>query len=150
VLLCKHPAVKDYDLSGIRYLISGAAPLSAELVHQLTKVMPTAQIGQGYGLTESCTSISLYPTSQKIGVPGSAGQLNPGVVARVVKSDGSLAGYNEPGELRVKSPSLALGYWDNEPATRETFVDGWLCTGDEVIIREDNEIFIVDRLKVLI
>ncbi|OJA18473.1 hypothetical protein AZE42_04979 [Rhizopogon vesiculosus] len=142
-----HPAVKNYDLSGIRYLICGAAPLSAELVHQLTKIMPNAQIGQGYGLTESCTSISLYPTDQKIGVPGSAGQLNPGVVARVVKSDGSLAGYNEPGELRVKSPSLALGYWGNEPATRETFVDGWLCTGDEVIIREDNEIFIVDRLK---
>lgn len=131
--------------------------------------MPNAQIGQGYGepanslspldayvclrnlgLTESCTSISMYPESQKVGVPGSAGRLNPGVVARVVKPDGSLAGFNEPGELRVKTPSLALGYWNNEQATKETFVDGWLCTGDEVIIREDNEVFIVDRLKVLI
>jgi 4-coumarate--CoA ligase len=90
----------------------------------------------------------MYPANQKIGVPGSAGRLNPGVVARVVKPDGSLAGYNEPGELRVKTPSLALGYLNNEQATRDTFVDGWLCTGDEVIIREDNEIFIVDRLKV--
>jgi acyl-CoA synthetase (AMP-forming)/AMP-acid ligase II len=111
------------------------------------KVIPNAQIGQGYGLTESATSLSMYPVDQKIGIPGSAGQLLPGVVARVVKPDGSLAGFNEPGELRVKTPSLALGYWNDERATKETFVEGWLCTGDEVIIREDKEIFIIDRLK---
>ncbi|KAG1749197.1 hypothetical protein EDB19DRAFT_1681264 [Suillus lakei] len=147
VLLCKHPAVNNYDLSVIRFLISGAAPLSAELVNQLMKVIPNAQIGQGYGLTESSTSLTMYSVDQKIGVPGSAGQLLPGVVARVVKPDGSLAGFNEPGELRVKTPSLALGYWNDEQATKETFVEGWLCTGDEVIIREDKEVFIVDRLK---
>lgn len=147
VLLCKHPEVKSYDLSGIRFLISGAAPLSAELVNQLLKVTPNAQIGQGYGMTESCTTLTMYSVDQKIGVPGGAGQMLPGVVARVVKPDGSLAGFNEPGELRVKTPSLALGYWNNEQATKETFADGWLCTGDEVIIREDKEIFIVDRLK---
>ena len=101
-------------------------------------------------MTEACTSITTSKVTQKIGVPGSVGQLNPGINARVVKPDGSLAGFNEPGELRIKSPSLALGYWNNEQATRETFVDGWLCTGDEVMVREDNEIFIIDRLKVLI
>lgn len=147
VLLCKHPAVNNYDLSVIRFLISGAAPLSAELVNQLMKVIPNAQIGQGYGLTETSTSLTMYSVDQKIGVPGSAGRLLPGVVARVVKPDGSLAGFNEPGELRVKTPSLALGYWNDEQATNETFVEGWLRTGDEVIIREDKEVFIVDRLK---
>lgn len=147
VLLCKHPEVNNYDLSAIRFLISGAAPLSAELVNQLMKVIPNAQIGQGYGLTESSTSLIMYSVDQKIGIPGSAGQLLPGVVARVVKPDGSLAGFNEPGELRVKTPSLALGYWNDEQATKETFVEGWLYTGDEVIIREDKEVFIVDRLK---
>lgn len=147
VLLCKHPAVNNYDLSVIRFLISGAAPLSAELVNQLMKVIPNAQIGQGYGLTETSTSVTMYSVDQKIGVPGSAGQLLPGVVARVVKPDGSLAGFNEPGELRVKTPSLALGYWNDEQATKETFIEGWLRTGDEVIIREDKEVFIVDRLK---
>ncbi|KAG2065599.1 acetyl-CoA synthetase-like protein [Suillus decipiens] len=142
VLLCKHPEVSNYDLSVIRFLISGAAPLSAELVNQLMKVIPNAQIGQGYGLTESSTSLTMYSVNQKIGIPGSAGQLLPGVVARVVKPDGSLAGFNEPGELRVTTPSMALGYWNNEQATKETFVEGWLCTGDEVIIREDKEVFI--------
>ncbi|KIJ62740.1 hypothetical protein HYDPIDRAFT_30328 [Hydnomerulius pinastri MD-312] len=147
VLLCKHPATKEYDLTGIRYMICGAAPLSAELMEQIVKVLPNAQIGQGYGLTESSTSISMFSTDAKLGVLGSAGRLLPGVVARVVKEDGTLVGYNEPGELRVKMPSLALGYWNNPEATRETFVDGWLRTGDEVIIREDKEVFIVDRLK---
>ncbi|KAH7926478.1 acetyl-CoA synthetase-like protein [Leucogyrophana mollusca] len=147
VLLCKHPAVKDYDLSGVRFLISGAAPLSAELMKQLVKVIPNAQVGQGYGLTESSTSITMYPTDQKIGTPGSAGRLLPGVVAKIIKQDGSLAGFNEPGELIVKMASLALGYYNNEKATRETFVNGWLHTGDEVVINENMEVFIVDRLK---
>lgn len=131
------------------------------------KVIPNAQIGQGYGksatscsldadiyctrnlgLTESSTSLTMFSVDEKIGIPGGAGRFLPGIVARVVRPDGSLAGFDEPGELRVKTPSLALGYWNDEKATNETFVEGWLCTGDEVIIRKDKEVFIVDRLKV--
>lgn len=58
----------------------------------------------------------MFSTESKIGVPGSAGRLLPGVVARVMKADGTFAGFNEPGELQVKMPSLALGYWYNEEA----------------------------------
>ncbi|KAG0691663.1 hypothetical protein DFH29DRAFT_1015647 [Suillus ampliporus] len=81
VLLCKHLEVKSYDLSGIQFLISSAAPLSAELVNQLLKVTPNAQIGQGYGMTKSCTLLAMYMVDQKIGVPGGTGQIIPGVVA---------------------------------------------------------------------
>lgn len=147
VLLCKHPAMKNYDLSGVRVLICGAAPLSVSLVDQLVKIMPNAQIGQGYGMTESAATIAMFSVDEKLGVPGSAGCLAPGVVAKVVKDDGTLAGFNEPGELQVKIPSVALGYLNNDEATKETFVDGWLRTGDEVVIREDHEVFVVDRLK---
>lgn len=147
VLFCKHPAVKNYNLDGVRFLLCGAAPLSASLVDQLVKIMPNAQIGQGYGMTESSATISMFSVDEKLGVPGGAGRLVPGVIARVVKYDGTLAGFNEPGELQVKVPSVALGYLNNDEATKETFVNGWLRTGDEVIIREDQEVFIVDRLK---
>ncbi|OAX33663.1 acetyl-CoA synthetase-like protein [Rhizopogon vinicolor AM-OR11-026] len=147
VLLCKHPAVKDYDLTGIRLLSCGAAPLSAELVDQVVKVLPNAQIGQGYGITEASGTIAMFSVDTKLGVPGSAGRLVPGIIAKVVKVDGTLAGFNEPGELQVKMPSVALGYVGNDEASKETFVNGWLRTGDEVIIREDLEVFIVDRLK---
>ena len=62
--------------------------------------------------------------------PGSAGVLLPGMEARIVRDDGTIAGPNEPGELWLKGENVAMGYWRNEKATRETFADGWLRTGD--------------------
>ena len=53
VLLCKHPAVKKYDLSSVRHLMSGAAPLSSELMTQLVQVLPQTWIGQAYGASSS-------------------------------------------------------------------------------------------------
>ncbi|KAG5636400.1 hypothetical protein H0H81_008174 [Sphagnurus paluster] len=98
------------------------------------------------GLTETCTSIALVPPTQHIATIGSAGQLIPGIIAKVVKPDGSLASEGEQGELVVTGPSMALGYLNNDAATKETFVDGWVHTGDEVIIK-NCEVFVVDRLK---
>ncbi|KAF9802190.1 hypothetical protein IEO21_09957 [Rhodonia placenta] len=148
VLLCKHPAVKQHDLSSVRAVMSGAAPLSAELIHQLSQVLPKIHIGQGYGtgMTETCTTVSFPQIEQRICTPGSAGRLIPGIVARVVKPDGSLAGLNEPGQLVVKGPAMALRYMNNDEATRETFVDGWVYTGDEVTINGSAELF--ELLKV--
>ena len=77
----------------------------------------------------------------------SVGVLLPGIVARVQRADGTYAGFNEPGQLIVKTHSMASGYSNNEEASKETFVDGWVRTGDEVTINENMEIFIVDRLK---
>ncbi|CCM01556.1 uncharacterized protein FIBRA_03615 [Fibroporia radiculosa] len=128
----------------------GAAPLSAELTHQLAQVLPQVHIGQGYGMTETSTTISFPQIEQKICLPGSAGRLLPDVIARVVKTDGSLAGPGEPGHLVVKSPSNALRYLNNEEATKETFDDGWVATGDEVYITESADVFVVDRIKELL
>lgn len=61
----------------------------------------------------------------------------PGVEARVVREDGRLAAVNEPGELHVRSGSVALGYWKNPKATQETFRNGWLRTGDRIRIDAD-------------
>lgn len=69
--------------------------------------------------------------------PGSAGILAPGIEARVVRPDGSLAGPNEPGELLIRGGSATMGYKGNDKATRETFVDGWLRTGDRMRFDED-------------
>jgi 4-coumarate--CoA ligase len=70
----------------------------------------------GLGLTESCTTISAVPAFQNMGTFGSAGQLLPGIRARVVKRDGSLAQFGEPGELYVAGPAIALGYLNDEEA----------------------------------
>ena len=125
--------MKNYDLTCVRLLNCGAAPLSADLVDDLVRILPNAHIGQGYGkivsttsfdtslyaspgTTEAAGTIFMFSTDTRLGVPGSAGRLVPGIVAKVVKHDGTLAGFNEPGELQVKMPSVALGYVDNDDA----------------------------------
>ncbi|KAG6867912.1 hypothetical protein C0993_009542 [Termitomyces sp. T159_Od127] len=147
LIFAGHPSIENLDLSHVKYCISGAAPLSGELLQVLRRHFPNAAIGQGYGLTETCTTITMLPPNQKIGTVGSAGRLIPGVRAKVVKEDGSLAREGEQGELIVTGPSMALGYVNNEVATKETFINGWVRTGDEVIIR-NGDVFVVDRLKV--
>ncbi|KAI0772846.1 amp dependent CoA ligase [Trametes elegans] len=150
VLLCKHPAVKKYDLSSVRMLMSGAAPLSSELTNQLAALLPDCWIGQAYGMTETCTAVTFPQVDRRLGSLGSGGVLVPGCRARVLRPDGSLAAPGEPGELVITGPSMALGYMNNPEATAETFKDGWVVTGDEVYFNERKEIFVVDRIKELI
>jgi 4-coumarate--CoA ligase len=114
VLLAKRPETQNYDISHVRYLVCGAAPVSAELQEQVTKVLPNAAVGQAYGMTETCTVVTMFPPSQKIGTPGSSGVFIPGVRALIVKPDGKLAKPGEQGELYVTGPSMALGYHNNE------------------------------------
>ncbi|KAI0711319.1 phenylacetyl-CoA ligase [Earliella scabrosa] len=150
VLFCKHPSTKKHDLSSVRYCMVAAAPVSAELTAQLLEVFPGVQLGQGYGMTETCAAVSMFPVTQKVGTLGSGGQLVSGTVAKVVKADGTLARVGEPGELFIQGPQVALGYYRNAEATKQTFVDGWIRTGDEVLFRENGDLFVTDRIKELI
>ncbi|OSC99660.1 acetyl-CoA synthetase-like protein [Trametes coccinea BRFM310] len=150
VLLCKHPAVKNYDLRSVKMLTCGAAPLSAELTQQVARLLPNSGIGQGYGMTETCTTFSFPQLFMRVGTPGSAGVLIPGTGLRILKADGTWGGYNETGQLVVTGPSMAIGYLDNPQATAETFKDGWVYTGDEGYVNEMKELFIIDRIKELI
>jgi 4-coumarate--CoA ligase len=96
--------------------MSGAAPLSAELTRQFCERLPGASIGQGYGMTETATTITFPRIDMQVCTFGSGGQLLQGNVCRVLKPDGTYAGYNEPGELLIKGPTLALCYLNNEQA----------------------------------
>ena len=96
--------------------MSGAAPLGGELLEQVSKVLPNAVIGQGYGMTETSTTISMFAGDTRISKVGSSGRLMPGLIAKVVKPDGSLAKEGEEGELVVKGPSMALRYLNNPTA----------------------------------
>ncbi|KAJ7642716.1 amp dependent CoA ligase [Mycena polygramma] len=145
VLLCKEPIVQNYDLSSVRVILCAAAPLSVDLNAQLINLFPKAHIGQAYGSTECTGAVSMWSTRSKRGFNG--GELLPNVVARVMKPDGTACGYNEPGEMLIKTPAMALGYFGDEKATKETFVDGWVRSGDQVMINEDHEVIYIDRLK---
>ncbi|KDQ25720.1 hypothetical protein PLEOSDRAFT_1113549 [Pleurotus ostreatus PC15] len=146
----RDPAVRKYDLRSVRHVLCGAAPLSPEMSSLLLDLFPEAQVGQIYGLTETATTISMLPARQARGPLGSVGQLLPGVRAKVVKDDGSLAAAGEPGELYVSSPSLALGYHNDDAATRDVFINEWVKTGDQVLISPEGELYILDRIKEMI
>jgi len=148
-----HPRFNTADLSSVKGIGCGAAHLPSQLADQLSARLPGMErIALGYGLSEFTMSTAMSPLPGMLDgrakeKAGSVGILLPGVEARIVRPDGSLAGPNEPGELLLRGPLMALGYKGNEKATRETFVDGWLHTGDQLRIDEDGALFFVDRAK---
>lgn len=155
ILMTKSKGVmSQYDLSSVRGVFTGAAPLGVETASDLQSIFPEWKITQGYGLTETATVVCT--TSPQDIWLGSSGSLMPGHEARLVTVEGTeVEGYDQPGELWVKGPSIVLGYLNNPKATQETFIDGFMKTGDEAVIRKNPEsgfehIFIVDRLKELI
>ncbi|KAM6501710.1 phenylacetyl-CoA ligase [Amanita muscaria] len=151
ILISKHPAAQKADLSSIKFCLIGGAPVSAELSKRILARMPDIQLLQAYGMTETCGGVSITPVNQKVGTLGSGGQLLSGTTAKVVKPDGTLAKVGEPGELYVHGGQVTLGYYQNPTATREAFIaGGWIRTGDEVIFKENGDLFIIDRLKELI
>ncbi|KAF8315907.1 amp dependent CoA ligase [Clavulina sp. PMI_390] len=155
--LLKRPESRQHNLSHVRTIMTGAAPFSSTTDQGLRKMLKGVDLGQGYGMTETSTTVTMWPLTQKCkATPGSAGQLMPGWEAKIVKTDADpatgtkeeLAGYDEPGELYVRGPSTALRYEGNEAATKETFLpDGWVRTGDQVRIAPNGDVFVVDRLK---
>lgn len=159
ILMMKNPEVlSQYNLGSVKAIFTGAAPLGPETAEQIAELYPAWLIRQAYGLTETCSVVSSSADFDTW--LGSAGSLVTGVEARIVSLQGTdITEYDQPGELWVKSPSLVLGYLNNEKANKETFVtdehgDRWMRTGDEVAIKKGpsghEHLFIVDRIKELI
>lgn len=166
------PLMDKFDLSSVQSLFSGAAPLGAETADALQAQHPSWKIKQGYGkpprsplFTRSQSKLlfaGLTETSTVVCSSavhdlwfGSCGSLIPGCEAKLVSIEGKeITGYDQPGELVVKSPSVVIGYLNNPQANKETFQDGWMRTGDEAVVRVgpggNEHIFIVDRIKELI
>jgi acyl-CoA synthetase (AMP-forming)/AMP-acid ligase II len=149
--LAKHPAVEGYDLSGLEVIMSGAAPLDAELAVACANRLG-CDVMQGYGLTE--TSPVTHVSSDRPGGarPGSIGQVLPNTECKVVDwATGEELGPGRDGEICVRGPQVMVGYLNNPTATSNTIdADGWLHTGDIGHADQDGFFFVVDRLKELI
>lgn len=153
-MLSKRGETARYDLSSLREIVSGAAPLSRELQNEVQRRFGV-QVIQGWGMTEVTCCGMLVPG----GVPderGSVGVLAPGTEAKLVDEAGREiarkgVGRSEGGELLVRGPQVMLRYWRNEAATRDTLgPDGWLSTGDVCEVDEKGWFWVVDRKKELI
>jgi long-chain acyl-CoA synthetase len=146
-LLLSRP-LEEHDLSSLRFLTSGGAPLPAEVEAEFTRRVPNVSIRQGYGLTETAALISTNPAGQER--RGSVGRPVPGTELRILDDNGEPAGPGEPGEICVRSPGVMHGYWSAPQDTVETLRDGWLHTGDVGYQDPDGYLFIIDRKKDLI
>ncbi|KAL7044572.1 hypothetical protein ACKWTF_001977 [Chironomus riparius] len=149
VFLAKTPLFHKYDLSSLKAIYCGAAPLSSHTEEELKKRFKTKIfIMQGYGMSETTYSIIGSPQELK---PGSIGHVLKGNYAKVINEKGNSLGPNQRGELCFKGLRIMKGYLNNPKATAETIdKDGWLHTGDIAYYDEDKQFYIVDRLKELI
>lgn len=153
--IAKNPIVEKYDLSSIKMVMSGAAPLGKELEDAFRARLPNAVLGQGYGMTEAgpvlamCLAFAKTPFSVK---PGSCGTVVRNAEVKIVDTEtGMTLPYNQPGEICIRGPQIMKGYLNDPQATANTIdKDGYLHTGDVAFIDEDEEMFIVDRVKEII
>lgn len=145
VMLSKRPEVAKYDLSSVREMLCGAAPLRSDLQHEVEKKLGI-RITQGWGLSKTTCAVTGVPTESRP-PEGSVGVLMPRSEVMLVDDDGKKVGIGERGELYVRGPQIAIGYWKNEEISRETFGGGWLKTGDVGLMNEDGFMWIVDRKK---
>jgi acyl-CoA synthetase (AMP-forming)/AMP-acid ligase II len=149
--LARHPMIDGYDLSSVELIVSGGAPLGADLQRAVAARIPSAAVRQGWGLTETSIGVTL-PDRRAGTVPGSVGRVMPNTELRVVDPPtGGDLDAGEPGELWARGPQVMAGYLGRPDATAE-MVDagGWLHTGDLGYVDEDGNVFVVDRLKELI
>ncbi|KAK4945642.1 hypothetical protein LTR10_015261 [Elasticomyces elasticus] len=149
VMLSKRPEATMYDISSIRHILCGAAPLSRELQNEISTRYKVV-VAQGWGMTETTSAGVLTPGMMQDHT-GSIGSLLPNTEAMLINDDGDeIVGAGDPGELHIRGPQIMLRYWKNEKATRESISpEGWLKTGDVAVMRED-KIWLVDRKKELI
>ncbi|KAJ7704973.1 hypothetical protein B0H17DRAFT_697890 [Mycena rosella] len=150
--LVNHPDIKTTDMSSIVFVGSGAAYLPPELAGRMSGLLPTSsELSQGYGLSECTIAAMTRPFEGMLGMgappPYTTGILLPGLEARTVRDDGTDAAPGEAGELWLRGPNVTLGYWNNPKANAETFVDGWLRTGDQFRVDEQGYFFFADRGK---
>lgn len=149
--LAKHPLVDKYNLSSLRGMISGAAPLGPE-IEQACSQRLGCLVSQGYGMTEASPVTHTMTDRPGIHKPGSIGPAIPNTEVKVVDvATGAELGSNEQGEILIRGPQIMQGYLNNPKATAITLDrEGWLHSGDIGYADEDGYFYIVDRLKELI
>ncbi|KAG5230291.1 4-coumarate--CoA ligase [Salix suchowensis] len=152
VAFVKEDLTKKYDLSSLKTLGCGGAPLGKEVADAFKEKFPHVEIVQGYGLTETGGGATRTIGPEESSQLASVGRLSENMEAKIVDPEtGEALGLGQRGELWLRGPTVMKGYVGDEKATAETLLpDGWLKTGDLCYFDSEGFLYIVDRLKELI
>lgn len=155
-MMLDHPRFAEFDLSSLRRLHYGSAPIAEALLEETIRKLPSVGLIQGYGQTEASGVVSMLVQRYHVldgphaGKLRSAGQAVPGVEVRIIDTAGGSVGAGEVGEICVRGDSVMLGYWNRPVETAAALQAGWLHTGDGGSLDADGFLFIADRLKDMI
>jgi long-chain acyl-CoA synthetase len=142
-LAMSQPNFAEFDLSGVRWVTYGGAPTAPDVVARLRASFPNAKLGNGFGLTETSSVSTFLPDEWAEARPETVGFAAPPVELDLEDVDES----SGVGELLIRGQNIVAGYWNKPEQTRDTFVDGWLHTGDLARVDDDGFVQIVDRKK---
>ncbi|MEG9475903.1 long-chain-fatty-acid--CoA ligase FadD [Mannheimia indoligenes] len=146
--LLNNEAFKEVDFSNLKLSVGGGAAIQSNVAkrwHDLTG----CHIIEGYGMTE-CSPLISATRSDSVEYSGSIGVPVPNTDIRIVDDEGNELPLGERGELLVKGPQVMQGYWNRPEDTAQVLKDGWMATGDIVVMGEDLNLRIVDRKKDMI
>jgi acyl-CoA synthetase (AMP-forming)/AMP-acid ligase II len=144
-LAVAQPDFAEFEVSGVTRVCYGGAPIAPELVRRLIRAFPNARVGNGFGLTETSSIATFLPHEWATEHADSVGFAAPVVDLAVdhPSPDGV-------GELLIRGPNVVAGYWNKPDATRQTFANGWLHSGDLARIDDEGLVHVVDRAKDMI
>lgn len=145
-LLLRHPAFADADVSGVRVVGYGGAPVAPSTVQQIKAAFGEATAMNGYGMTETASLITVLPDRDAVDHADSVGYAVPSVDIGIVP----LSDDTTVGELVVRGANVTTGYWARPDADATTIIDGWLHTGDVVRVDDAGRVHVVDRIKDII
>lgn len=155
-LLVDHPAVKDFDLTSLKWVLYGASPISEPVLERALSTLANVSFIQAYGMTELSPVATILPPyyhtpeGRKLGKLRSAGRATFYAQVRIVDANGTELPSGTVGEVVVRSAGVMKGYWNKAEETAEAIRDGWMHTGDGGYMDEDGFVFIVDRIKDMI
>jgi long-chain acyl-CoA synthetase len=146
--LIEHPLRANYDLSSLESVSYGGAPSAPELVRKIRETFPNSAPGNGWGMTETSATATTHSAEDYEHRPDSCGPAVPVTDLKVMSVEGDHElPVGEVGELWCKGPQVVKGYWNKPEATAQTFVDGWVKTGDLARLDGEGFCFIIDRAK---
>ncbi|MGD9997814.1 MAG: class I adenylate-forming enzyme family protein, partial [Ilumatobacteraceae bacterium] len=142
-LAMSQPNFQEFDVSNVRYVTYGGAPTAPDVIARLRASFPNARLGNGFGLTETSSVSTFLPDEYAELRPETVGFTAPPVEVDLLEPDPETG----VGELLIRGQNIVAGYWNKPEQTADTFVDGWLHTGDLARVDDEGFVQIVDRKK---